>query len=58
MFSVDNKNVKVESGCNWAIFAGSCISSCANLPMTGGFVNEIPVRALRDTGCSAILGDD
>ena len=53
--SVDKTNVKLECGCNWPIVAGSCTSTCANLPMTDGFVNEIPVRALRDTGCSAII---
>ena len=53
--SVDQKNVKLECGCNWPIVVGSCTNECTNLPMFDGFVNETPVRALHDTGCSAIV---
>ena len=35
--------------------AGSCSRDCRELPICDGYVNDIPVKVLRNTGCTAII---
>ena len=53
--SFDQRNAKLQCGCCLPIVAGSCSRNCRELPICDGYVNGIPVKVLRDTGCTAII---
>ena len=47
-------NCPVPDSC-LPVVAGSCSRNCRELPICDGYVNDIPVKVLRDTGCTAII---
>ena len=53
--SFDHWNAKLQCGCCLPIVAGSCSRDCTKLPIFDGYVNDVPVKVHRDTGCTAII---
>ena len=53
--SMDDSKAQLFCGCCTPVVAGSCSRDCVNLPIYDGFVNDIPVKVLRDTGCTGVI---
>ena len=54
--SIDHSKAQfVLCVCCIPVVAGSCSRECVNLPIYDRFVNDIPVKVLRDTGCTRVI---